>query len=437
MTSAWVTGRPAEAAAEFGKKADKEHRSGDSVIWHLEAGAAYRAAGNYVESNRHFDAARFRIDAYEEEARIKLGHEAGAIFSNQENLPYEGKPYDKIMLHTYEALNYLNLGVPDRARPEIIRAYQRQQDAVAENARRIAKAQKQEDAAKDKEQIERAKSDPTFNAALNNATRNTEGFKFYADYVNPFTVYLDGLFFMYQGTGGADLERAHKSLQRVIEVAGANKFVQQDLDQVTAMINGRPPAPCTYVIFETGEAPSRSQIRIDVPIIFSDVSYVGAAFPILVMHDNAARQLTVSGAGVQETAEPVANMDSIVALDFKNEYPTIVTKTLISTVTKAAAAWAVNQAAGQQDAIGGLIARLGTAVAQASVNIADTRSWTTLPKEFEVARVATPADRRLLLSVAGAGPTEVMVPPATVNVIYVRSVTYGTPLLVSQFKLKD
>jgi hypothetical protein len=191
------------------------------------------------------------------------------------------------------------------------------------------------------------------------------------------------------------------------------------------------------VIFETGEAPSRGQVRIDVPIIFSDVSYVGAAFPILIIHDEEPRYLTVSGAGVQETAEPLANMDAIVALDFKNEYPSIITKTLISTVAKGAAGWAINQAASQQDAIGGLIARLGTAVAQASVNIADTRSWTTLPKDFQVARINTPADRRLTLSAPGAAPAEVMVQPGTVNVVYVRCVRIGTPLLVSQFKLRN
>jgi hypothetical protein len=213
--------------------------------------------------------------------------------------------------------------------------------------------------------------------------------------------------------------------------------VQQDLAQVNAMIGGQAPAPCTYVIFETGEAPSRGQVRIDVPIIFSDVSYVGAAFPILIIHDEEPRYLTVSGAGVQETAEPLANMDAIVALDFKNEYPSIITKTLISTVAKGAAGWAINQAASQQDAIGGLIARLGTAVAQASVNIADTRSWTTLPKDFEVARINTPADRRLTLSAPGAPPAEVMVQPGTVNVVYVRCVRIGTPLLVSQFKLRN
>src|SRR5438045_3005529 len=122
MTSAWAGGRPDIAAKEFGDKANKETGGKDSVVWHLEAGAAYRAAGDYTNSNTHLEAAQAQIEKYEEQAKVKVGNEAGAIMSNQQNLPYEGKSYDKIMLHTYKALNYLALAEADTATPEIIRA---------------------------------------------------------------------------------------------------------------------------------------------------------------------------------------------------------------------------------------------------------------------------------------------------------------------------
>ena len=223
MNSAWAAGNPAVAAREFGARADQQDQTKDSVVWHLEAGAAYRAAGDYTNSNRHFDAAAVRIDDYERKAKVKVGNEAGAIMSNQQNLPYEGKSFDKIMLHTYEALNYLTLGDAEKARPEIIRAYQCQQDAVDENARRIEKARETEAQSKDKDKIAKAKTDPKFSAELGGVTKDLEGFKFYANYVNPFTVYLDGLFFLHAGSGGSDLERANKSLKRVIEVAGGQQ----------------------------------------------------------------------------------------------------------------------------------------------------------------------------------------------------------------------
>ena len=73
---------------------------------------------------------------------------------------------------------------------------------------------------------------------------------------------------------------------------------------------------------------------------------------------------------------------------------------------------------------------------KAAVNIADERTWTTLPKEFQVARIPTPADRRLDLSTPNGMRTSVTVGDGILNVIYVKSINTGTPLLVTQFKLK-
>jgi hypothetical protein len=436
MRDAWVQGRYVEAANRFEKKANKRDDSKDGVIWHLEAATALRALGKYEESNRHFDEAAQQIDAYEQKAKVRVSSEVGATMSNLQSLPYEGRPYDKIMLHTYKALNYLALGETDKARPELIRAYQRQQDAVAENARRIERARQEEQHSQQRAEIERAKNDPGFSSRLADAAGNLEGFKVYADYVNPFTVYLDGLYFLHAGAGGSDRERATKSLRRVVEVAGDNAAIRADLEAVSNPLTFNPNEALTYVIFETGRAATRDQVRIDVPIIIADVSYVGAAFPKLEFHENHLARLFVRADGVEGNTEAVASLDSIIALDFRNEWPVIVTRTLIATVAKGAAAYGVNTAARQQSDWGGLIARIGTAIYQAAVNIADTRTWTTLPKEFQIARFATPESRTLTLSGTSGQNAEVTLVDGVVNVVYVRSVNDVSPLLVSQFALK-
>jgi len=79
---------------------------------------------------------------------------------------------------------------------------------------------------------------------------------------------------------------------------------------------------------------------------------------------------------------------------------------------------------------------LGTAIYQASVNIADTRCWSTLPKEFQVARVATPADRKLTLACGAGLPTELTLIDGKVNIVYAKSISSTAPLLTAQFKLK-
>lgn len=129
-------------------------------------------------------------------------------------------------------------------------------------------------------------------------------------------------------------------------------------------------------------------------------------------------------------------MDSVVARDFEDEKPAIITRTLISTLAKGAAAFAANEAASRQDEGLGALVRIATLAYQASVNIADTRTWSTLPKEFQVARIPTPPDRRLELS-EGSGPlVPVVVADGEVNIVYVRSLSGHTPLRISQMRLK-
>ena len=159
------------------------------------------------------------------------------------------------MLNTYEALNYLALGEPDKARPELIRAYERQQDAVEENKKRIEKIQDEAASDTNSVAIEKAQQDPKFQSAIQSNYTYLDNLKAYADYVNPFTVYLDGLYFMANATDASDLERAHKSFERVQGFIGNNDYIKQDLGAVDALMNGKPLAPTTYIIFETGCAP--------------------------------------------------------------------------------------------------------------------------------------------------------------------------------------
>jgi len=433
----WRQGNLTNAMVEATKQADHNAKNKDAIIWRLEQAAVLRAVGLYTNSNNAFDQAQLKIDDYAQKAKVRVGQETGALLSNQANLDYEGRAYDGIMLNTYKALNYLALGEVDKARPEIIRAYQRQQDAVEANKKRIAAAQDAAEKSKDKATIGKAQKDAKLQSQLSGATANLDSVKVYADYVNPFTVYLDGLYFLANAADASDLERAHKSFERVISFAPDNGFVKQDLAVTDELIQGKPLPALTYVIFETGCAPERGQIRVDIPIIISKVSYVGAAFPTLKFQENYTPSLTVADNATNVITSLVASVDGVVATDFKNELPVIVTKTIASTVIKAVAAYAANDAAKQAGGdLAGLFSQIATAAYQIAVNIADERAWTTLPKEFQVARIPTPTDRKIDLTTPNGMKTSVTISDGAVNVVYVKSINPGTPLLVSQFKLK-
>lgn len=273
---------------------------------------------------------------------MSVSREAGAAVSNQDNLPYRGRSYDKIMLNTYKALNYWQIHEHNKTRVEIFRAYQRQQDAVEENKRAIEKAQEEEQTIKEKETIAKAREDDAFQNQIHTIKSNLENLKPYADYVNPFTVFLNGLYFLYHSEGAADWERSRKSFEQLLALSPENTYIKQELGRVADKANNLTFHPIAYVIFETGSAPIREQIRIDIPIIISKVSYVGAAFPKLAFQEDYHYNLLVNAGKEVVPTQTIASMDSIVGQAFKKELPIIITKTLISTIVKTTAAYLAN-----------------------------------------------------------------------------------------------
>ncbi len=535
------SGNFAAAAAEADKDAEKNKDNKDSVLYRLEQGAILRAAAlaeipaplgeaappsvlagqsqtsaalmaadptvalppriSYLtRSLAALDEAERRIALYDEQAKIKVGSETAALLTNQANLPYRGRAYDRVMLHTFQALNYLELADHDAARVSLNRALQAQRDAVAANAEKIAEAEKlaresasgqtRDEAGRKSAgayDVERAKRDPKLAAGLASIEAEIDaGLLPYGDYVNPFTTFLDALVYTYQGVDASDLERARKSWERVVSLAPGNPHARLDYlavepDHQAVVNNGPllpeteigadaaaaavdpttapavpadavvaplpappvvvPPAPhgVTYVIYETGSAPYRDQTRIDLPLflVTGRISYVGMALPKIVRVPDYAGPLAITTSDGRSTSTAlVSSMDSVVARDFKNEWPTILTKTIIATATKATIdAIIQKQIEDQGGAALGLLAKVATAALQASVNIADTRTWRSLPKEFHYARLATPPDRIITVG-SGTRATSIRVEPAAVTVVYVKSASSSAPLLISSFILK-
>lgn len=464
------------AIAQIDQQAAKAAGSKDEIVYRLEQGATLRTAAlsdpatlpsivpppapppTSAEITAHyarralaaFDQAEERVNRYEAEAKTKLGAETGALLTNQASLPYRGRAYDKVMMNAYKALTYLQLGEKDKARVELNRALQRQRDAVADNQKRIAAAQDAaEKAARGELKDESGKSanydsrkalaDPHTGPALQAALdASVAPLKPYGDYVNPFAVFLDGLFFSVLGETGDDWERGRKSFERVAALVPENDYLRADAEAAARAAEGQAPAGVTYVIFETGAAPRRTETRIDIPtfVFTGKLAYVGAAFPKLVFNGDYFGGLSILADGHSHTTALVASMDSVVANDFKNEWPAVVTKTLIATATKAIIAASVQHEMEQKNgALAGLLTGLALGGLNAATTVADTRTWTSLPKEFHYARLATPASRELTVA-AGPNQQTIKLSEGTVNVVYVKSASVNAPLLVSQFALK-
>lgn len=438
-----------EAAARSATAQAQGAKVKDEALYLLEEGAAIRAwaLGEMTPtlslmgaSTEAFNAAEWRIDAYGRGPSIKVGSDLAANFTNQEQLPYRGRAYDKVMLNTYKALNYLQLEDFAAARVELNRALVRQREAVEENAARLQEAETQ----LKQTQVAGAGSmrgvlgDSDIQSAFSGMQRELDAkiVQTYADYVNPFAVYLDGLFHLYQAADSADIERARVSLERVAGMQPANPYIDADLE---AAERGHLDSGITYVLFETGMGPIRRSERIQIPTFYftNKVSFIGMAFPRLQYQGDYLNSLEVfTGENLALRTSVLADMDSVVSQDFKNEWPVILSRTLISMASKIALdATVQKQARDQYGWEGELLTKIATAALQSAINIADTRTWQTLPKQFQLARLPTPTNRLLRIR---AGPTEktLTIEPGAINVVYVKSVSTQSPLQIAQFTLK-
>lgn len=434
---------------------ESDGEGGNRIIAYIEQGSIRRAQGQYAASNASFAIADAAIEKIDSRAEVSLSGETFAAVTNLNTLPYRGYHYDRVMLNTYRALNFLEMGQRDAARVELRRAYERQREAVAANAQRLAEAEAE--AQKSKKagdyDADRARQDQTFRSGFDQQYAGLDKYAAYADYVNPFTEWMQGVYYRGEAADGSDLEWSRKAFERVAGMAPDNDYVREDFEAAQRLSAGGPLEPTTYVIFATGTAPSRGEVRLDIPlfIVSGKVDYVGANFPRLIENDAYLRSLQVRTPQGTYPTQLLCDMDQVVGREFKNELPIVITKTLVAAGTKATLAYIARDAA-ERSSSGdlALIVRLAAIAYQAVLNRADLRSWSTLPKQFQIARFPTPGVSSSLppqdqlrsnntgtISVAAAGrpAVEIALLPGEINVVVVRSINPTTPFVISQFSL--
>lgn len=434
----YVRGDWDRAAAAVDAEARRAEGTPDALIWRLEQGAVLRTASRIPESQAALEQADGLIRGFEEKPQLSLSEQAAAVMTSPRTTRYRGYAYDKVMVSVYQALNRLEFEDHEAARVHLNRAYERQAEAVEHNAQRIARLR--EEYTKDSRyDLQRALDNPNLKEALAQQYGELGQYRAYADYVNPFAEWLQGLYFTVAGLDGADLERGRKSLERAAGMVTVdNHHVRADLAMADDALQGRAIGPMVWVVFETGRAPSRLSVRLDIPLflIGGEVDYVGASFPKLVFHADYASVLQVTAEGVTYRTALVSSMDRVIAQEFENELPAIVAKSILSAAAKAAAAYGVNRATRGEGMVN-VAARIGMGLYQAAMNEADTRTWLSLPKEFQVCRLERPSGGRLTLSTPYATAEEpVRLIDGQAVVVYVRSVSPYAPLVVRQIRLE-
>ena len=406
------------------QRAEKEYGEKSRVLYGMDRGMTLHLASDYQQSNVVLEQAEEELDRL---YTRKIRTEARAFMTNDTALPYEGDPYEQVLINVLKAINYALLG--------------QWQDALVE-ARRI---DHRLNVLSDRIQEKHAYQEDGFARYLSGILYESTG-----DMNNAFIAYRKAYETFDATRAWSHTDVPSQLREDLLRTAEALHFTQdfeayrqmfpdtkwetsQSLQQLAQVI----------VISYNGRAPRKEDQFLDLPISLDALQLVlinrwmlqpnrrsnpavdsilyglsgrvvRVALPRLIPQKVSVPVYTVSlipdnGTGVTVNTELVHNVTALADKALSERMAGITVKALARAATKFALAEGVTRAAQQaagKDAgpwVGLLVGAVTKGLAVASEE-ADKRSWQTLPAEIHLARVWVPPGHYQVYSSIGGFP---------------------------------
>ena len=412
----------------------------DNLLTSLHAAMALRNEQRHADAQVAFDRAEGQL-LWKSDQVASVEDVLGvglSLIASDLALSYHGTIYEGVLVNTYKALGALAAGDADRARVELNRAAQRQDNAIDQLAVKVSAltASEDQDAQQQhQEEIDEAVADvmdPDGPVAERLAAVDSLGQ--YQGLRNPFTDWLHGVFRL--ATGEAN--RASNLLRDAVAVdRRRNRHALADFAAAERIAQGgKAERDRVWVIHEDGLGPRLEEFRFDifVPTEHGPIA-VGTALPTLFRGTPAYGSLTIRADGRTSETEPLLDLDRYVATEFRAGYDGVVFKAVVAAVIRV-----LVQAELQKGTDGGgflgALAKVVVPAAATIVTQADTRMWRALPHTIGVASLPRPADGILRIGAAGApGIGEVTLPPGRFVIVTVTTTRPGAPPALNTFSL--
>ena len=412
----------------------------DNLLTSLHAAMALRNEQRHADAQVAFDRAEGQL-LWKSDQVASVEDVLGvglSLIASDLALSYHGTIYEGVLVNTYKALGALAAGDADRARVELNRAAQRQDNAIDQLAVKVSAltANEDQDAQQQhEEEIDEAVADvmdPDGPVAKRLAAVDSLGQ--YQGLRNPFTDWLHGVFRL--ATGEAN--RASNLLRDAVVVDGRrNRHALADFAAAERIAQGgKAERDRVWVIHEDGLGPRLEEFRFDifVPTAHGPIA-VGTALPTLFEGTPAYGSLTIRADGRTSETEPLLNLDRYVATEFRAGYDGVVFKAVAAAVIRVLVQVELQKGSDG----GGFLGALAKVVVPAAATIvtqADTRMWRALPHTIGVASLPRPADGILRIGAAGApGIGEITLPPGRFVIVTVTTPRPGAPPALNTFSL--
>lgn len=391
-----ITAAPARAAIVSGDFQtallifpENSAKGRNEILTRLERATILQNQGLFEESSLEFEKAVNRMRESEERAVIsatRTAAQTGTLIVNEQVMPYEGADFEKIMLHALNAVNYLMRGDLEGARVEVRRAYRRQEELAAVHEKKLEEARRKTESARWKESLEQA--DKTEYDSLNEKSSTV-----LSVYHNAFASYVSAL--VYELNNEPD--EAYIDMKKAYQAYPSSRAVQADLIRLSRKLGFREdteqwerafgvPEPVSpggvdvFVLFCHGLAPFKEPLSLPIPI---HNGFVFASMPLYRFTPSEISGALVRGGSVETGTSTVCDIDAMAARNLMDDFPVLFVKQIARSYLKAQA---VRSMAREHGGAGAFLGTLFSAVTEQ----ADLRTWSTLPKQIQVARLFAP-----------------------------------------------
>lgn len=409
----------------------------DNLLWQLYLGQSQFFLEEDKDNNENaaissFNEAENLMRHYREQILAKdIAREFGALLSNDTTRPYIGNEYDGIMLNTYKALAYLKKEDFSGARVEFNRAIDRQRRAKEFFSASIEKERKVQAEDKNRKQTSEQSENKQMQKTINTYYPELNSYRVYPDFINPMTNYLAALFAM----ANNDISKAEFLLKESISMLPNNTVIQDDYHK---MMNADQQDDTVWLIYEEGQAPILEQLRIDFPawIFTSQIDYVSIALPKMKNRTGAFSHLDIRDKDYLITqTQLLSSMQRVMHTEFKKHYPQIMKRAALSAISKAGLQKISKNSSNN-------IVNFATTVYTILSTQADTRIWSTLPKNFHIAKFKKNGRKSIdiysnLNGTSRYKIASVKLSPSKHSLIYVKIPTLAHKVNVSSFSLGE
>ena len=356
------------------------------LLYYLELGMLQRLADRYSESQKSWGSANERVQMWERVAQTdpaRLLPGAASYLINDKLRPYEGRDYEKVMLLTYIALNYLAMGDYENARVAVRQMHELEAVIAELRSAEILKVEQDAQKRGASTSFKELNGYPvqTIDNPEVNALRNS--------YQSALSHYLAG--FVYEALGEPSL--AAPGYRLANELQPNQPLLEEALRALDQRVSaGYDGLTDVLFVIGSGTAPALRSHAFRLPIVANDkFIQIAMSFPVMAATSTPYLpvRLTLNDGRSLDVAR-ITSIDLMARRGLRDDMPGIMLRATVRATVRVLAQYATQQQAqNQNSAVTGMVA-LAVLLGSVVTESADERTWRTLPSEIAIARGRIP-----------------------------------------------